>query len=72
MLYDETPNYTKLIFMLKKIILNMNKLPGGKYLENQPPIASIEDIDEQTLITEGDPDVNQPNKSKIKHKPIKF
>ena len=36
MLYDETPNYTKLIFMLKKIILNMNKLPGGKFLENHP------------------------------------
>ena len=36
MLYDETPNYTKLKFMLKKIILNMNKLPGGKFLENHP------------------------------------
>ena len=36
MLYDETPNYTKLKFMLKKIILNMNKLPGGKFLEDHP------------------------------------
>jgi hypothetical protein len=55
-----------------KIILNMNKLPGGKYLENHPQIARIEDIDEHTLVTAEDPDVNQPKESKIKHKPVKF
>ena len=60
------------MFMLKKIILNMNKLPGGRFLENQPPIANDDEIDEHSLIAGGDPKVRLPNKSEIKHKPIKF
>ena len=31
MSYDATPNYLKLKFMLKKIMLNKSVLPGGKF-----------------------------------------
>jgi hypothetical protein len=70
MQYDESPNYAKLKFMLIKVILNMNKLPGGKFLENHPIIASIEDIDEETLIAAEDPEVRPLKISNINHKPI--
>ena len=34
--YDETPNYSKIMFMLHKILLDGDLIPGGKYLKGPP------------------------------------
>ena len=63
MSYDATPNYEKLKFILKKIILNMNKLPGGEYCQDRTRIPSNQALDEETLIIGKEPDVSSINES---------
>ena len=32
--YDKEPHYQKLTFILKKILLDREKLPGGRFIRN--------------------------------------
>ena len=57
MSYDATPNYEKLKFMVKKVMLNRGVLPGGRFcLENTSRPSNLA-LDEQTLIIGEDPEV---------------
>jgi len=57
MSYDATPNYEKLKFMLKKVMLNRGVLPGGRFCLDNTRRPSNLALDEQTLIIGEDPEV---------------
>ena len=46
MIYDATPKYEKLKFMLKKVMLNKGVLPGGRFCMDYTRRPSSLAIDE--------------------------
>ena len=71
--YDEQPNYAKLKFILKKCLLKIDLVPGGKYFknefygenENNEENQELEEVPEDEAIRSLNQPIIDPSKTKV-------